>query len=157
MSRGYRFQEIGVGLAHGRVLREKAEGHQGETHVMTRHDGPFFGSHDVGDAGHVPDDNIVVVDGAVLSRPLGQAVVDLVAGGVHTGRVFLVFRVLRHPELMVEEAGFFANDGTRRHEGCGLRAGHQHIAGMLSQAIVLIGVHDVPAAGAFVVDVALCL
>ena len=115
MSRGYCFQEIGVGLAHGRGLREKAKGHQREDHVVTGHDGPFFGPNDMGDAGHVPDDNIIIGDGAVFCGPLGQAVVDLVTGGIHAGGVFFIFRVLRHPELVVEEAGFFADDGTRGH------------------------------------------
>lgn len=125
-------QEVRIGLAHGRVLREKAEGHQREAHVMTGHNGPFFGADDMGDTGHIPNDDIVVADGAVSGRPLGQPVVDLIAGGVHACRVFFIFRILGHPELVVEEAGFFADDGARWHEGCSLCARHQHIAGMLS-------------------------
>ena len=124
---------------------------------MTGHDGPFFGADDMGDAGHVPDYDVVVADGAVFGSPLGQAVIDLIAGGIHACGVFFIFCILGYPELVVEEAGLFADDGTRRHEGYGLCAGHQHIAGVLSEAVVLAGVHDMPAAGAFIVDIALRL
>src|SRR5260221_4680528 len=137
---------------HRRVGGEEAERHQRKAHVVGGHDRPFFRAYDVGDAGDVPDDDIVVGNRPVAGGPLGQAVIDFVAGGIETGWIFFALIVLGYPKLVVEEAGFLTHDGAGRHKGLCLAAGHEHISDVLAKGIVDLVVLDVPAAAAFIVD-----
>src|SRR5579872_500285 len=111
---------------------------------MAGHDGPFFGPDDMGDAGHVPADDIVITDGPVLCRPLFYPIIYFIAGGVFTGGIFFLVLVLGHPELVVEEAGLFPKNGSGRCKWSGLTAGHEHIPRMLTQSVFDVVVHDVP-------------
>src|SRR5258708_2183866 len=113
--------------------------------MMTGHDGPFFRPDNMRDAGHVPADDVVVADGPVLCRPLFYPIIDFITGRVVAGGVFFSILVLSDPELVIEEASLFTQDGTRGCKRRRLPAGHEHITRMLPQRIVDRVVHNMPA------------
>ena len=125
--------------------------------MMAGHHVPFFRPNDMGDTGDVPEDDIVVADGPVLSRPLFQSVIDFVAGGIDARRIFFTVTILGDPELVIEEAGLFSDDRARWHERLSLAARHEHVAGMLTEGVMDVGIHDMPAPGALIIDIPLRL
>ena len=66
---------------------------------MAGHHRPFFGPNDMGDTGDIPEDDIVVADRPVLSRPLFQSAIDLIAGGIDPRGIFFAVAILGNPEL----------------------------------------------------------
>ena len=98
--------------------------------MMAGHHGPFFGPNDMGDTGDIPEDDVVIADGPILSGPLFQSAIDLVAGRIDPCRVFFAIAILSDPELVIKEAGLLSDDGARWHEWLSLAARHEHITGI---------------------------
>src|ERR1700744_1271888 len=116
---------------------------------MTGHDRPLFGSNDMGDTGDIPQDDVVIAYGPVPGGPFPETVIDLVAGGIFPGGIFLAFLVLGDPKLVIEEPGLLSDDRALGHKRRRLRARPQHIADVLAQRVVLGIADDLPAARGF--------